>query len=788
MTSGESWAGFEFGTLKVHAVSVKLDETSQELILRIDDNGSIKNVGSLVNGQAAQLHVVILPDNSVEVALISADEELRALTNVSGLTTSNVSLIQDQNATVTSVPVLNALRAHVTTTLSPYAVTDYTYDNKNQLTTSVTGSATTTYSYTANGHLYQTTVGGVVQQTHAYDALNRLSTVHDGSSNLIQSIGYNAGSWQRSSVTNASGATSFVWDGDNLLSATNGGNTIEYAYHNGSPLWEINEYAVGSGKVVGTYVKNHRGDVTGVYGKFDSNPANALDKGLLRTYHYDPYGTILEARQFSNYIPGQTAGYGPLTLTNLNPGPRYRGYWHEGGSLALYHTQNRHYDPTTGRFLQLDPARSGNNWYAYSGGDPVNRWDPNGLYWRFHNGVKPKMGNNGTISWEWIEDGSPQPDGGPSKKTIEYAMKNMEKGKHLDVFGVHLVGPGLRKNPMLDGLEGRFKAPPNFALKFDGGKYLLATTQGKDGAWDFENAPEAGLEHYVFLQMEWASRKYDIGVDMVGQMFSVGIGDAAMMKGLAQWLYETDAGKAAAQKYGLAGLAVGGIAYLGYKKFKVPEWLKGGAAAKLMKVAREKMGRFIKDMENIGLIGPPRYKYNPRKRFIVAGSASKPKRPFAPNPGGVVRTRDEAMAIARDRLRNSGLHFDNVKIKWLTPDEADFLIKKMPKEKTRPRAQYLRPSDKEITGGPPMTWEKFTDADGDVLLLIDDAILGSDEEIIGTIAHELYELNNLERIFHENNDVLSLEKISELITPGPDGNGNLHDHSWDWVNDFLWPE
>ena len=47
---------------------------------------------------------------------------------------------------------------------------------------------------------------------------------------------------------------------------------------------------------------------------------------------------------------------------------------------------NRYQQPGTGRFLTTDPARSSNpgdpnswNQYAYSGGDPINRTDPDGL-------------------------------------------------------------------------------------------------------------------------------------------------------------------------------------------------------------------------------------------------------------------------------------------------------------------------------------------------------------------------------------------------------------------------
>ena len=44
-------------------------------------------------------------------------------------------------------------------------------------------------------------------------------------------------------------------------------------------------------------------------------------------------------------------------------------------------TDNRMYEPTRGNFTSSDPAMAGGNWYAYCGGDPVNRTDPTGLDW-----------------------------------------------------------------------------------------------------------------------------------------------------------------------------------------------------------------------------------------------------------------------------------------------------------------------------------------------------------------------------------------------------------------------
>jgi len=41
----------------------------------------------------------------------------------------------------------------------------------------------------------------------------------------------------------------------------------------------------------------------------------------------------------------------------------------------------RYYWPEVGRFVSHDPIREGINWYAYVGGNPVVRADPDGEHW-----------------------------------------------------------------------------------------------------------------------------------------------------------------------------------------------------------------------------------------------------------------------------------------------------------------------------------------------------------------------------------------------------------------------
>ena len=106
---------------------------------------------------------------------------------------------------------------------------------------------------------------------------------------------------------------------------------------------------------IGKFIKNEHGDVTNVIGETASN-----------TYKYEPWGTI-------------TAKTGTLD----NP-IRYSGEYYDDESGLIY-LRNRYYDPSLRRFISVDPAKDGLNWYAYCGNNPVNYWDPTGLAIRIEN-------------------------------------------------------------------------------------------------------------------------------------------------------------------------------------------------------------------------------------------------------------------------------------------------------------------------------------------------------------------------------------------------------------------
>src|SRR5579859_8202083 len=81
--------------------------------------------------------------------------------------------------------------------------------------------------------------------------------------------------------------------------------------------------------------------------------------------------------------------YGEEQQVTAQDRDKFATYYRDSTS-ALDYAQNRYYASTLGRFTSPDPYKQASagasepqNWnqYAYVGGDPVNRIDPQGLDW-----------------------------------------------------------------------------------------------------------------------------------------------------------------------------------------------------------------------------------------------------------------------------------------------------------------------------------------------------------------------------------------------------------------------
>jgi RHS repeat-associated protein len=68
--------------------------------------------------------------------------------------------------------------------------------------------------------------------------------------------------------------------------------------------------------------------------------------------------------------------YGEDLYENTQTGPKFTGKPQD--AVGLYHYGARFYDPELGRFITMDPAKDGLNWWAYCSGNPLKYVDPDG--------------------------------------------------------------------------------------------------------------------------------------------------------------------------------------------------------------------------------------------------------------------------------------------------------------------------------------------------------------------------------------------------------------------------
>jgi len=113
------------------------------------------------------------------------------------------------------------------------------------------------------------------------------------------------------------------------------------------------------------FARDALGDITRHVG---TRPDGTL--GILKRQTFDAYGVNLSHAAFD-------AGSGSLVPTPFDSGLGYKGQTHDAETGLIY-LRHRYYEPETGQFTQVDPARARTNWFAYTT-DPVNRWDPSGL-------------------------------------------------------------------------------------------------------------------------------------------------------------------------------------------------------------------------------------------------------------------------------------------------------------------------------------------------------------------------------------------------------------------------
>lgn len=146
-------------------------------------------------------------------------------------------------------------------------------------------------------------------------------------------------------------------------------------------------------------------------------------------------------------------------------------------------------------------------------------------------------------------------------------------------------------------------------------------------------------------------------------------------------------------------------------------------------------------------------------------AAMAPRHTWRINPSGEQRTLDQAVEIAT---------------KWGVdiPDYYEFHV--APEEYPLAANEFARTTGFEEFDGTIIEWQKLLNIRGKLPILLNPSIFNSDEAIVATIAHEVFEIGMLEKHFDSKEPIEKWE--AETC---PTNNNNFHCEAWDYADSLV---
>ena len=283
----------------------------------------------------------------------------------------------------------------------------YGYDNLNRMTSSNIAGTTTTYTYDTLGNLVlEKTKNKVVD--YQYNELNQLTKKKEGNESYNYTYDKRG---NRTAEIGKKASRSYLYDETNRMAeGTNWkGDKSAYTY-NGLGLRVNNTHTTHAGKV---YARDYVIDYTSF--ENDDLMVFAEGNGQLEYEQKHVYAGSERIEQFTDKgnwertlyvhedVMGNTRYYtkangqsfaeltydawgmpeSPDKLLNNDHGnyvsATFTGHIYDT-TLDIYFAEARFYDANNRTWLAMDPVKDGGNWYQYCYGDPINYFDPNGLW------------------------------------------------------------------------------------------------------------------------------------------------------------------------------------------------------------------------------------------------------------------------------------------------------------------------------------------------------------------------------------------------------------------------